>query len=148
MESRVDLSRRHAVHVPSWSGLSSACPALRLKGLYLALVTLAIAYVLFDGRCPVHRPEVRHSVTGGSQALIKGIRYQARRPWTGLKGNREDRDAALQVLADDRCSLAVGYVIARNLRQEPHRPGHGGHPGQRSRQRQVMGINLALVEDA
>jgi branched-chain amino acid transport system permease protein len=80
-------------------------PALRLKGLYLALVTLALAQIFpalirkFD------------ELTGGSQG-IGGLRYDAP-SWTGLEAGRRGRSEWLYWLAIG--VFFIGYVLVRNL---------------------------------
>jgi branched-chain amino acid transport system permease protein len=87
-------------------GVLVGIPALRLKGLYLSLVTLALAQIFpalvrkFD------------DLTGGS-AGITGLRYDPP-SWTGLDASsRADRTEWLYVVA--LFLLVVGYVVARNL---------------------------------
>jgi branched-chain amino acid transport system permease protein len=86
------------------AGVIIGIPALRLKGLYLALVTLAIA-VMFPSL-------VRRfgTLTEGSQG-IKGLRY---RPpsWTNLKGREGDAEFKYWLMI---ALLVIGYVIVRNL---------------------------------
>ena len=80
-------------------------PALRLKGLYLALVTLALAQIFpalvrkFD------------DLTGGSQG-IGGLRYDAP-AWTGLEAGRRGRSEWLYWLAIG--VFFIGYLLVRNL---------------------------------
>lgn len=86
-------------------GVLVGVPALRLKGLYLALVTLALAQIFpalvrkFDG------------ITGGSTG-IGGLRYDAP-AWTGLDPGRAGRSEWMYWLA--LITLVVGYVVVRNL---------------------------------
>lgn len=86
-------------------GVAVGVPALRLKGLYLALVTLALAQTFpalvrkFD------------TLTGGS-AGIGGLRYDAP-AWTGLEASRLGRAQWMYWLALG--TLVVGYVLVRNL---------------------------------
>ncbi len=86
-------------------GVLVGVPALRLRGLYLALVTLALAQIFpalvrkFD------------EFTGGSQG-IGGLQYDAP-GWTGLESGRQGRAEWMYWLALG--TLAVGYVIVRNL---------------------------------
>jgi len=101
---------------PGWTFLASAVvcfgvgvlvgiPALRLKGLYLVLVTLALAQIFpalvrkFDW------------LTGGSRG-ITGLRYE-QPSWTGLPDGRAGRSEWLYWVA--LAMLAIGYVIVRNL---------------------------------
>lgn len=86
-------------------GVLVGIPALRLKGLYLSLVTLALAQIFpalvrkFD------------ELTGGS-AGIDGLRYDAP-SWSGLESGRQGRAEWLYWMA--LLTLAVGYVLVRNL---------------------------------
>ncbi|HUS62081.1 MAG TPA: branched-chain amino acid ABC transporter permease, partial [Acidimicrobiales bacterium] len=86
-------------------GVVVGVPALRLKGLYLALVTLALAQIFpalvrkFD------------ELTGGS-AGIGGLKYEAP-AWTGLDSGRQGRAEWMYWLALG--TLVVGYVLVRNL---------------------------------
>jgi branched-chain amino acid transport system permease protein len=81
-------------------------PALRLAGVYLSLVTLALAQLFpalvrkFD------------DLTGGSRG-ISNLRYDPP-SWTGLDArNRTDRNEWLYVVA--LALLVLGYVVVRNL---------------------------------
>ncbi|MEX2294329.1 MAG: branched-chain amino acid ABC transporter permease [Acidimicrobiales bacterium] len=86
-------------------GVLVGIPALRLAGLYLALVTLALAQIFpalvrkFD------------DLTGGS-AGIGGLRYEAP-AWTGLESGRQGRAEWMYWLALG--TLVLGYVLVRNL---------------------------------
>ena len=87
-------------------GVLVGIPALRLTGVYLSLVTLALAQLFpalvrkFD------------DITGGSRG-ITNLRYDPP-DWTGLDPkSRVDRGMWLYVVA--LALLIVGYVIARNL---------------------------------
>lgn len=86
-------------------GVLVGIPALRLKGLYLALVTLALAQIFpalvrkFD------------ELTGGSQG-IGGLSYDAP-GWTGLESGRRGRAEWMYWLALG--TLVLGYVLVRNL---------------------------------
>jgi branched-chain amino acid transport system permease protein len=86
-------------------GVLVGIPALRLKGLYLALVTLALAEIFpalvskFD------------SFTGGSQG-IGGLKYDAP-SWTGLEAGRRGRAEWMYWVALG--TLVIGYVVVRNL---------------------------------
>jgi len=86
-------------------GVVVGVPALRLRGLYLALVTLALAQIFpalvrkFD------------ELTGGS-AGIGGLKYEAP-AWTGLDSGRQGRAEWMYWLALG--TLVVGYVLVRNL---------------------------------
>lgn len=80
-------------------------PALRLKGLYLALVTLALAQIF---PALVRKFE---ELTGGSQG-IGGLSYDAPE-WTGLESGRQGRAEWMYWLALG--TLALGYLLVRNL---------------------------------
>ncbi len=86
-------------------GVLVGVPALRLKGLYLALVTLALAQIFpalvrkFD------------ELTGGSQG-IGGLNYDAP-SWTGFQSGRQGRAEWMYWLALG--TLVFGYVLVRNL---------------------------------
>lgn len=86
-------------------GVLVGVPALRLVGLYLALVTLALAQIFpalvrkFD------------DLTGGS-AGIDGLSYDAP-GWTGLESGRQGRSEWMYWLAVG--TLALGYFLVRNL---------------------------------
>jgi branched-chain amino acid transport system permease protein len=86
-------------------GVGVGVPALRLKGLYLALITLALAQIFpalvrkFD------------ELTGGSQG-IGGLSYDAP-DWTGLEAGRRGRSEWMYWLALG--TLVLGYVLVRNL---------------------------------
>jgi len=115
-------------------GVVIGIPALRLKGLYLALVTLAIA-VLFPSI--VRKFD---TVTGGSQG-IKGIRYKPP-AWTDLKGREGDAHFKYWLMI---VLLAVGYVIARNLVKS--RVGRAMVATRDNEvAAQVMGVNVALIK--
>ena len=92
-------------------GMVIGLPALRLKGPYLALVTLAIAYVWPTVAAQFIERKVT-SVTGES-ALTKFRINPA--TWTGLKANREDR--ALYLFWVALALMAICYVVVRNLRK-------------------------------
>lgn len=87
-------------------GVLVGIPALRLTGVYLSLVTLALAQLFpalvrkFDG------------LTGGSRG-ITGLRYDPP-SWTGLDPrNRVDRAEWLFIVA--LVMLVLGYIVVRNL---------------------------------
>lgn len=86
-------------------GVLVGVPALRLKGLYLALVTLALAQIFpalvrkFD------------ELTGGSLG-IGGLNYDAP-SWTGFESGRRGRAEWMYWLAVG--TLVFGYVLVRNL---------------------------------
>ena len=92
-------------------GMVIGLPALRLKGPYLALVTLAIAYVWPT----VARQFIERKVTAvtGESALTK---FLVRPPsWTGLKNTRQDR--ALYLFWVALVLMVLCYVVVRNLRK-------------------------------
>ena len=86
-------------------GVLVGVPALRLKGLYLALVTLALAQIF-----PALIRKF-NDLTGGS-AGIDGLSYNAP-AWTGLDPGRRGRAEWLYWVALG--TLALGYLIVRNL---------------------------------
>ena len=92
-------------------GMVIGLPALRLKGPYLALVTLAIAYVWPTVAAQFIERKVT-SVTGES-ALTKFRINPA--TWTGLKATREDR--ALYLFWVALALMTICYVVVRNLRK-------------------------------
>jgi branched-chain amino acid transport system permease protein len=86
-------------------GVLMGLPALRLKGLYLTLVTLALAQMFpalvrkFD------------ELTGGSRG-ITGLKYE-QPDWTGLPTGRAGRSEWIYWVALGL--LAFGYFVVRNL---------------------------------
>ena len=86
-------------------GVLVGLPALRLKGLYLTLVTLALAQMFpalvrkFDW------------LTGGGRG-INGVRYE-QPDWTGLPSGRAGRSEWLYWVA--LAMLVLGYFVVRNL---------------------------------
>jgi branched-chain amino acid transport system permease protein len=86
-------------------GVLVGIPALRLKGLYLTLVTLALAQIF---PALVRKLD---DLTGGSQG-IGGLNYNAPE-WTGLEVGRRGRAEWMYWLAVG--TLAIGYVVVRNL---------------------------------
>lgn len=86
-------------------GVLVGVPALRLKGLYLALVTLALAQIF---PALIRKFE---DLTGGS-AGIGGLSYDAP-SWTGLAEGRRGRSEWLYWVALG--TLALGYLLVRNL---------------------------------
>jgi branched-chain amino acid transport system permease protein len=92
-------------------GMVIGLPALRLKGPYLALVTLAIAYVW-----PTVAGEfIQRKVTAvtGESSLTK---FRVNPPtWTGLTTTREDRAVYLFWVA--LLLMILCYVVVRNLRR-------------------------------
>jgi branched-chain amino acid transport system permease protein len=88
-------------------GVFVGIPALRLKGLYLTLVTLALA----QSFPAILRLDRFSWLTGGSNG-VGGVRYEPP-SWTGLSDDRVDRTKWLYILALGL--LVIGYVVARNL---------------------------------
>ncbi|MBA2280593.1 MAG: branched-chain amino acid ABC transporter permease [Actinomycetota bacterium] len=87
-------------------GVLVGIPALRLTGVYLTLVTLALAQIF---PALVRKAE---GITGGSFG-ITGLAYDPP-SWTGLDASdRGDRTKWLYLLALGL--LALGYVLVRNL---------------------------------
>lgn len=86
-------------------GVLVGLPALRLKGLYLSLVTLALAQIFV--------PLVRKfdDFTSGSRG-INGLKYD-QPSWTGLPKGRAGRSEWLYWVA--LAMLGIGYLVARNL---------------------------------
>lgn len=115
-------------------GVLVGIPALRLKGLYLVIVTLALAQIFPD--------LIRKlDVTGGSQG-IGGLRYDAPE-WTGLEAGRQGRAEWLYWVA--LASLAIGYLIVRNLVKS--RIGRAMIAVRdNSTAAAVMGVNVPLVK--
>ena len=116
-------------------GVLVGIPALRLQGLYLALVTLALAQIFpalvrkFD------------DLTGGSRG-IGGLRYDAP-SWTGLEPGRSGRAEWMYWLALG--TLVLGYVLVRNLVKS--RVGRSMVAVRdNSTAAAVMGINVAFTK--
>ena len=116
-------------------GVLVGIPALRLKGLYLSLVTLALAQIFpalvrkFD------------DLTGGS-AGIDGLNYDAP-AWTGLDDGRRGRAEWLYWLA--LITLVIGYVLVRNLVKS--RVGRSMIAVRdNSTAAAVMGVNVSLTK--
>ena len=86
-------------------GVLVGLPALRLKGLYLTLVTLALAQMF---PALVRKFEW---LTGGSRG-IGGLRYE-QPSWAPVDVGRAGRSEWLYMVA--LAMLLVGYVIVRNL---------------------------------
>jgi branched-chain amino acid transport system permease protein len=86
-------------------GVLVGIPALRLTGIYLSLVTLALAQLFpalvrkFD------------NLTGGSRG-IQNLRYDPP-SWTGLSHSTLDRSIWLYTVA--LTFMVIGYVVVRNL---------------------------------
>jgi branched-chain amino acid transport system permease protein len=116
-------------------GILVGIPALRLKGLYLSLVTLALAQIFV--------PLVRKfdDFTNGSRG-ITSIKYE-QPAWTGLDKGRAGRSEWLYWVA--LFLLAVGYVVARNLVKS--RMGRAMIAVRdNSTAAAVMGINVAVTK--
>jgi branched-chain amino acid transport system permease protein len=117
-------------------GAMVGIPALRLTGVYLTLVTLALAQLFpalvrkFD------------DLTGGSRG-ISNLRYDPP-SWTGLEArNRTDRNEWLYWLA--LAFLVIGYVLARNLVKS--RMGRAMVAVRdNTTAAAVMGVNVAVVK--
>lgn len=116
-------------------GVLVGIPALRLRGLYLVLVTLALAQIFpalvrkFD------------ELTGGS-AGIDGLNYSAPE-WTGLESGRAGRSEWLYWVA--LFTLAVGYFLVRNLvKSRVGRSMVGVRDNTTAAA--VMGINVAVTK--
>ena len=88
-------------------GVLVGIPALRLKGLYLALVPLALAQIF----PALIRYDEFADFTGGS-AGIDGLNYDAP-SWTGLESGRQGRAEWLYWVA--LATLVLGYILVRNL---------------------------------
>ena len=120
-------------------GMVIGLPALRLRGPYLALVTLAIAYVWPTVAAQFIDRKVT-AVTGES-ALTKFRVNPA--TWTGLKANREGR--ALYLFWVALVLTAICYIVVRNLRKS-----RAGRSMVAVRDNEtaaaVMGVNLARTK--
>ena len=92
-------------------GMVIGLPALRLKGPYLALVTLAIAYVWPTVASQFLERKVT-AVTG--ESALTGFRVSPP-SWTGLKDNRGDR--ALYLFWVALALTVICYIVVRNLRK-------------------------------
>jgi branched-chain amino acid transport system permease protein len=115
-------------------GVVVGLPALRLKGIYLALVTLALA-VAFPSL--LNRYE---SVTGGAEG-IKGLRYLPP-SWTGLEGRS---DLAVWFFWLALGLLLITSLMARNLlRSRVGRSMIATRDNETAAE--VMGVNIALVK--
>ncbi len=88
-------------------GFLVGLPALRLKGPYLALVTLAIAFVWPTVAAQFLDKTVKDTKLAGLRLNPPG--------WTDLKGNREDR--AIYLYWVGLVLLFIAYVVVRNLRK-------------------------------
>ena len=88
-------------------GLALGLPALRLKGPYLALVTLAVAFVWPTVAAKFLDKKVKAST-------LKGTRLKPP-TWTSLTASRPDRAVFLYWLAI--VLLVISYIVVRNLRK-------------------------------
>ncbi len=88
-------------------GFLVGLPALRLKGPYLALVTLAIAFVW-----PTVAAQFLDKTVEDTK--LAGLRLDPP-TWTGLVGNRVDRAIFLYWLG--LVLLLIAYTVVRNLRK-------------------------------
>ncbi|MEO6123404.1 MAG: branched-chain amino acid ABC transporter permease [Ilumatobacteraceae bacterium] len=88
-------------------GFLVGLPALRLKGPYLALVTLAVAFVW-----PTIAAQFLDKTVKDTK--LAGLRLNPPE-WSGLKANRQDRAIYLYWLGF--VLLLVAYVVVRNLRK-------------------------------
>jgi branched-chain amino acid transport system permease protein len=120
-------------------GMVIGLPALRLKGPYLALVTLAIAYVWPT----IAGQFIQRKVTAvtGESALTK---FRVNPPtWTGLKNTRADR--ALYLFWIALVLMVICYVVVRNVRKS-----RAGRSLVAVRDNEtaaaVMGVNLARTK--
>jgi branched-chain amino acid transport system permease protein len=92
-------------------GMVIGLPALRLRGPYLALVTLAIAYVWPTFARQFLERKVT-DVTG--ESALTGFRVNPA-SWTGLTNTREDR--ALYLFWVALGLMLICYVVVRNMRK-------------------------------
>jgi len=92
-------------------GLALGLPALRLKGPYLALVTLAVAFVWPTVAAKFLDQKVKAST-------LKGTKLEPL-SWTGLalKGKEARADKAIFLYWAAVVILVIAYVIVRNLRK-------------------------------
>jgi branched-chain amino acid transport system permease protein len=92
-------------------GLALGLPALRLKGPYLALVTLAVAFVWPTIAAKFLDQKVKQSTLGGTKLLPP--------TWTGLsqKGKDARLDKAIYLYWLAIVVLVIAYVVVRNLRK-------------------------------
>jgi branched-chain amino acid transport system permease protein len=116
-------------------GMAIGLPALRLKGPYLALVTLAIAYVW---------PTVAAQFLDRKVKASALTNFRVNPPtWTGLKTTREDR--ALYLFWVALALMLICYIVVRNLRLS-----RAGRSLVAVRDNEtaaaVMGVNLSLTK--
>ncbi|MCU1395578.1 MAG: transporter permease [Ilumatobacteraceae bacterium] len=92
-------------------GLLLGLPALRLKGPYLALVTLAVAFVWPTIAKKFLEQKVKKTTLKGSNLLPPS--------WTGLasKGKFARLDKAIYIYWVAIVLLVIAYVVVRNLRK-------------------------------
>jgi len=88
-------------------GFLVGLPALRLKGPYLALVTLAVAFVWPTIAAQFLEKKIDDTKLAGLRLDPPG--------WTGLEGNRADRAIYMYWLG--LLLLLVAYIVVRNLRK-------------------------------
>ena len=88
-------------------GLALGLPALRLKGPYLALVTLAVAFVWPTIALKFLDQKVGKSTLSGTKLTPPS--------WTGIDNNREGR--ALYLYWVSLVLLLASYIVVRNLRK-------------------------------
>ena len=92
-------------------GLALGLPALRLKGPYLALVTLAVAFVWPTVAAKFLDQTVKKSTLAGTKLLPPS--------WTGLvqKGKDARLDKAIYLYWVAIVILVIAYIVVRNLRK-------------------------------
>ncbi|MEO7556969.1 MAG: branched-chain amino acid ABC transporter permease [Acidimicrobiales bacterium] len=116
-------------------GVLVGVPALRLKGLYLALVTLALAQIF---------PQLasRMDFLTNGAAGISAVQYKPP-SWTGLSASRADRVEWLYWIG--LVLLVVGYVVCRNIvKSRVGRAMVAVRDNETAAA--VMGVNLAVVK--
>ena len=118
-------------------GVLVGIPALRLKGVYLALVTLALAQIF---------PALvrKFDVTGGS---FGHRRASATTPpsWTGLETDRRGR-GRVALRARRSSLLGLGYVARAQPGEEPGRAGRWSPCATTRTAAAVMGVNVAVTK--
>jgi branched-chain amino acid transport system permease protein len=116
-------------------GVLVGIPALRLSGIYLALVTLALAQ-LFPALVRKFS-----DLTGGSRG-IQNLRWDPP-SWTGLSRSTLDRSIWLYAVA--LTFMVIGYVVVRNLVKS--RIGRAMVAVRdNTTAAAVMGVNVAVVK--
>lgn len=102
-----------AVVLGTIAGAVIGMPSIRIRGLYLAMVTLALGVAF---------PEIiqgTESLTGGASGLVVSIRYLAPPAWTGL--TMVDRPVwtfLLSVVALAVCMLVAWLVVRSRLGED------------------------------